>query len=142
MKLQLPDGANPAKIAIRWNAVIVAIFALIALSMLFKFGLELLQSPDKSEAHWGAVMAIIGFIGGFMTGAWTTAHMRMDETKPQMPVEDHIRLVEMTTRMRPQAPEAVAWDEEHGPDLKAMLEKNRGALDGLQRIVDKGLKRG
>lgn len=87
--------SNPHRIAIRWNGVIIGVFALVALCFLFTGLIMLLKSPDKTEAHWGAVMAIIGFIGGFMAGCWATAHMRFDESPPQMPVSDAIEFARL-----------------------------------------------
>ena len=79
----------------RWNGIIVGSFSIIALAMVFAIALLLILEPSKSEAHWGAVMACLGFIGGFLAGSWNTAHMRFDESPPQMPVEDALKLVEM-----------------------------------------------
>ena len=82
----------------RWNGVVVAVFSLIAVCMLFTALVMLLGSGDKSEAHWGAIMAIISGISGFAMGAWATAHMRFDESPPTMPVDDALRMVKWMSR--------------------------------------------
>ena len=79
----------------RWNGVVIGVFSLVALGMLFVALLYLIGAEDKSEAHWGAIMAVLGGIGGFLGGSWTTANMRFDETPPMMPVSDALEFVRL-----------------------------------------------
>ena len=79
----------------RWNGIIIGLFSLVALGVLAAALFILLASDDKSEAHWGALMAVIGFVGGFLAGTWNTAHMRFDESPPQMPVEQALEFAKL-----------------------------------------------
>ena len=71
---------------IRGTAIIFAILTLLVGGGLFYVLTILLQADEKLEAHWATIGGIVGYIAGFGTAFANIAHMRADESPPQMDV--------------------------------------------------------
>ena len=81
---------------VRGTAIVFATFAFAAISLLFWALLTLLQEGDKVEAHWTVIGGIIGYIGGLATAFGAIAHLRADESPPQMPVDVALRFIQIS----------------------------------------------
>ena len=79
----------------RWNGIVIGLFSLVALGILAAVVFRIFNLENLAEPHWGLAASIIGFIGGFLAGSWNTAHMRFDESPPQMPVSQALEFAKL-----------------------------------------------
>ena len=80
---------------VRGTSIVFAIFACLIVGGLFAMVIMLIQRDTLDEATWGAIMAMLGYIGGVGTTFGAIAHMRADESPPQMSTETALEFAKL-----------------------------------------------